>query len=100
VGLALWVFGNFLLWYLTVLTARHINQEGLVFAAMLVPVYWIMMSIAATKAAWQLIVTPSFWEKTTHGLTQDGDVVPIDARRTPQVPPTLSRAEIPIPRDA
>jgi cellulose synthase/poly-beta-1,6-N-acetylglucosamine synthase-like glycosyltransferase len=100
VGLALWVFGNFLLWYLTVLTARHIDQEGLVVAAMLVPVYWIMMSIAATKAAWQLVVTPSFWEKTTHGLSQGADVVPIDSRRASQVPPTLSRAEIPLPQDA
>jgi hypothetical protein len=40
-------------------------------AAVLVPLYWIMMSIAATKAAWQLVVTPSFWEKTVHGLTAD-----------------------------
>jgi cellulose synthase/poly-beta-1,6-N-acetylglucosamine synthase-like glycosyltransferase len=69
VGLALWSFGNFLLWYLTVLTARHIMPVGLVVAAMLVPLYWIMMSIAAVKAAWQLVATPSFWEKTVHGLT-------------------------------
>jgi glycosyltransferase XagB len=27
-----------------------------------------MMSIAAAKALWQLVITPSFWEKTTHGL--------------------------------
>jgi hypothetical protein len=37
VGLFLWAFGNFLLWYLTVLTARHTRPEGLVLAAMLVP---------------------------------------------------------------
>jgi cellulose synthase/poly-beta-1,6-N-acetylglucosamine synthase-like glycosyltransferase len=71
VGLALWSFGNFLLWYLTVLTARHTMSSGLVLTAMLVPIYWIMMSMAATKAAWQLVVTPSFWEKTAHGLTAD-----------------------------
>ena len=40
-------------------------------AAMLVPIYWVMMSIAAVKAMWQLVVTPSFWEKTTHGLAED-----------------------------
>ncbi|MGO9855086.1 MAG: glycosyltransferase family 2 protein [Acidimicrobiales bacterium] len=68
VGLVLWAFGNFLLWYLTILTARHIRPEGLVLAALLVPIYWVMMSIAAVKAMWQLVVTPSFWEKTTHGL--------------------------------
>jgi cellulose synthase/poly-beta-1,6-N-acetylglucosamine synthase-like glycosyltransferase len=57
VGLVLWSLGNFLLWYLTLLVT-----------ALLVPIYWIMMSIAAVKAAWQLVVTPSFWEKTVHGL--------------------------------
>jgi cellulose synthase/poly-beta-1,6-N-acetylglucosamine synthase-like glycosyltransferase len=71
VGLILWAFGNFLLWYLTVLTARHTRDEGLVLAAVLVPVYWVMMSIAAMKAIWQLVITPSFWEKTTHGLHRD-----------------------------
>ena len=73
VGIVLWAFGNFLMWYLTVLTARHIANEGLVLAAVLVPFYWMMMSIAALKAMWQLVVTPSFWEKTTHGLQSDSE---------------------------
>jgi cellulose synthase/poly-beta-1,6-N-acetylglucosamine synthase-like glycosyltransferase len=68
IGLFLWAFGNFLLWYLTVLTARHTRPEGLVLAAMLVPIYWVMMSVAAIKAMWQLVITPSVWEKTAHGL--------------------------------
>jgi cellulose synthase/poly-beta-1,6-N-acetylglucosamine synthase-like glycosyltransferase len=68
IGLILWAFGNFLLWYLTVLTARHTRSDGLMLAAVFVPVYWVMMSVAAAKAAWQLVITPSFWEKTTHGL--------------------------------
>jgi hypothetical protein len=73
VGLFLWAFGNFLLWYLTILTARHARPEGLVLAAVFVPFYWVMMSIAALKAMWQLVVTPSFWEKTTHGLDADSE---------------------------
>ena len=56
------------MWYLTVLTARHTRPEGLMLAALFVPVYWVMMSVAALKAMWQLVITPSFWEKTTHGL--------------------------------
>jgi glycosyltransferase XagB len=83
VGLILWSFGNFLLWYLTVLTARHI-EEGVVMAAALVPLYWVMMSIAATKALWQLVVTPSFWEKTVHGLAtaevQSAEVQPAEVQ--------------------
>jgi cellulose synthase/poly-beta-1,6-N-acetylglucosamine synthase-like glycosyltransferase len=80
-GLVLWAFGNFLLWYLTVLTARHTRAVGLVLAAMLVPIYWVMMSIAAIKAMWQLVVTPSFWEKTAHGLDADADA---DAESGPE----------------
>ena len=72
-GLVLWAFGNFLLWYLTVITARHTRAVGLVLAAVLVPIYWVMMSIAALKAMWQLLATPSFWEKTAHGLDADTD---------------------------
>jgi cellulose synthase/poly-beta-1,6-N-acetylglucosamine synthase-like glycosyltransferase len=68
IGLFLWSFGNFLLWYLTVLVARHQMREGLFLAAVLVPLYWIMMSVAAVKALLQLVITPSFWEKTVHGL--------------------------------
>jgi glycosyltransferase XagB len=69
VGLILWSIGNFLLWYLTLLTARHIEGGGVFISALLVPLYWVMMSIAAMKASWQLVVTPSFWEKTVHGLS-------------------------------
>ena len=72
VGLVLWAVGNFLLWYLTVLTARSTSRGGLMTAAVLVPIYWVMMSVAALKAMWQLVITPSFWEKTTHGL-HDGE---------------------------
>jgi len=34
----------------------------------LVPLYWVMMSMAATKAFVQLVGAPTFWEKTVHGL--------------------------------
>lgn len=33
------------------------------------PLYWVLHSIAAYKALWQLIRNPFYWEKTTHGLT-------------------------------
>lgn len=33
------------------------------------PIYWLLQSIAAYKALWQLIVAPHFWEKTKHGLS-------------------------------
>lgn len=39
-------------------------------AAMCVPLYWILQSIAAIKAIYQLIFRPFFWEKTVHGLSE------------------------------
>jgi cellulose synthase/poly-beta-1,6-N-acetylglucosamine synthase-like glycosyltransferase len=31
--------------------------------------YWVLISIAAYKALWQLIRSPFYWEKTHHGLS-------------------------------
>jgi cellulose synthase/poly-beta-1,6-N-acetylglucosamine synthase-like glycosyltransferase len=31
--------------------------------------YWILISIAAYKALWQLVSNPFYWEKTHHGVT-------------------------------
>ncbi len=38
-------------------------------AAILAPVYWLMMSAAAYVALWQLVARPHFWEKTRHGIS-------------------------------
>jgi glycosyltransferase XagB len=71
-GLAAWVLGNFLLVYLTVLSCRISRRFDLLWAALAVPLYWVMMSMASVKAYWQLVGTPNFWEKTAHGL--DGEL--------------------------
>ena len=71
VSLISWAFGNFLFYYLTLLSARSTKKDYLLMSALLVPLYWVMMSIAALKAVWQLVVSPSFWEKTAHGLGPD-----------------------------
>lgn len=34
------------------------------------PAYWLLISIAAYKAIWQLITRPFHWEKTDHGLSR------------------------------
>jgi cellulose synthase/poly-beta-1,6-N-acetylglucosamine synthase-like glycosyltransferase len=68
VGLLCWALGNFLIAYMTVITCRLIKRVELVWVALLVPGYWVMMSIAAAKALIQLVLAPTFWEKTVHGL--------------------------------
>jgi glycosyltransferase XagB len=34
--------------------------------------YWVLISVAAYRALWQLVRDPFFWEKTEHGLSRQG----------------------------
>ena len=38
----------------------------LVFSCLLMPVYWLLISLAAYRALYQLIRKPYLWEKTEH----------------------------------
>jgi cellulose synthase/poly-beta-1,6-N-acetylglucosamine synthase-like glycosyltransferase len=67
-GLFSFVFGNFALYYLTILSCRIEGKRELLWAALVIPVYWLMMSLAAVKALVQLVAAPNYWEKTAHGL--------------------------------
>ena len=41
------------------------------------PVYWLLMSIAAWKGLIQLIHKPFYWEKTQHGMFEGaGETAP------------------------
>jgi cellulose synthase/poly-beta-1,6-N-acetylglucosamine synthase-like glycosyltransferase len=61
--------GNLLAMYRTVVGVRVAGHPELALTALLLPVYWVMMSIAAIRALVQLLVKPSHWEKTAHGLS-------------------------------
>ncbi len=39
-------------------------------AALLMPLYWVLISLGAWKGLWQLFTNPFYWEKTLHGLDQ------------------------------
>jgi len=78
-GLVSWAFGNFLLVYVTVMSVRVAKKGELLIPALLVPLYWVMMSMAAVKALSQLVGAPNFWEKTVHGLHKEAKPEPADA---------------------
>lgn len=63
------VIGNSIIVYLTMMGPYKRASFDLILWALLNPVYWILHSIAAYKALWQLLVKPHYWEKTDHGLT-------------------------------
>ena len=77
-GLLSWAFGNFLLVYVTVMSCRIAKRGELLVPALLVPLYWMMMSMAAIKAVSQLFAAPNFWEKTVHGLHHETPAAPVD----------------------
>ena len=62
------VFGNFIYLYNYMIGCVRRGSWYLIKYAYLVPFYWLLMSFAAWKALYQLLVKPYYWEKTQHGL--------------------------------
>jgi cellulose synthase/poly-beta-1,6-N-acetylglucosamine synthase-like glycosyltransferase len=63
--------GNFLFIYMNLLGTYRRKYYDLSRYALLTPIYWFLMSIAAWRALWQLMTRPFYWEKTVHGLHID-----------------------------
>ncbi len=73
-GRALWWLGlfNLVTGYATgvalgTVAVRARGQGALALHALLMPAYWLLISLAAYRALWQLAVAPYLWEKTEHG---------------------------------
>ncbi|MGC4077520.1 MAG: glycosyltransferase family 2 protein [Rubrivivax sp.] len=63
------VIGNLFLVYFGVIAALKRKYYDLVPVGILLPFYWVLHSIAAYKAFWQLMFNPHYWEKTEHGTS-------------------------------
>lgn len=79
------VFGNFLYVYYYMIGAAKSGKFELVIYSLLVPFYWLFMSVAAIKAAVELIFRPFVWNKTEHGLHIKNDQSGIDSFFSPVV---------------
>jgi cellulose synthase/poly-beta-1,6-N-acetylglucosamine synthase-like glycosyltransferase len=62
------LFGNASTLFCNLIGARASGNSNLLLACLTVPLYWVLMGVAATKGCWQLIRNPAYWEKTFHGL--------------------------------
>lgn len=60
--------GNGIFLLLNVLGCIKRKYYSLIVHALLSPIYWIFMSIAAWKGLFQMLRRPFYWEKTAHGL--------------------------------
>lgn len=81
IAAAQFYFGNFIFVYSNILgtytvirgselTGKMHIRYSVLLSGILLPVYWVLMSVAGYKAMVQLILKPSYWEKTHHGLTE------------------------------
>lgn len=75
------VFSNFVFVYMNMVGTYYVIRDcslkheqpfsyGIIRYGLLTPLYWVLMSVAAYKALFQLFRNPFYWEKTNHGLTQ------------------------------
>lgn len=62
------VLGNFICLYTYMIGCAKRGHWGLIKYVFLVPIYWLMISYAATIAMFQLFFKPHYWEKTIHGF--------------------------------
>ena len=62
------VLGNFLLVWLSLGAAVSRGHDDLAPHALLMPIYWVLISVATYIALVELFVRPSHWHKTEHGL--------------------------------
>jgi cellulose synthase/poly-beta-1,6-N-acetylglucosamine synthase-like glycosyltransferase len=79
-GHALWWLGIFNLatGYVTAvaLGGAAVSARGgraLATHALLMPIYWLLVSLAAYRALWQLVTAPYLWEKTEHAARARGN---------------------------
>ena len=54
--------------YLAVAGSVQRRLFGLVRYALVIPIYWGLMSVGAWMGFYQLFTKPFYWEKTEHGL--------------------------------
>jgi cellulose synthase/poly-beta-1,6-N-acetylglucosamine synthase-like glycosyltransferase len=88
--------GNFVFLYLNVAGSIQRGLFGLAKYALISPLYWGLMSVAAWKGFIQLITHPFYWEKTTHGLHTPGAAPAAPAAARPRSgPPSAGPAEAP-----
>jgi cellulose synthase/poly-beta-1,6-N-acetylglucosamine synthase-like glycosyltransferase len=64
---------NFLFVFINVLACFRRRLPRLLPAALVSPLYWALISLAAWKGFLQLLTRPFYWEKTQHGLTAQAD---------------------------
>jgi len=75
-GLICLIVGNFVFVYAGAAACLKRKNYSLVKLSLIVPLYWVLMSVASWRALLQLLYKPYYWEKTRHGLYREPDSTP------------------------
>jgi cellulose synthase/poly-beta-1,6-N-acetylglucosamine synthase-like glycosyltransferase len=84
---------NFIFVLMGLISCRRRGLMDLFPFALLVPFYWVLISIAAVKGFWQLFRNPWYWEKTTHGLSAQPKAPGTSAPDSPTQPAAHAAGE-------
>ncbi|MHA7870909.1 MAG: glycosyltransferase family 2 protein [Hyphococcus sp.] len=63
-------FGNLFFVTMAVIAPLKRGWPQLCLAGLTAPIYWLLTSIAAYKALWQIFFQPHYWEKTDHVISE------------------------------
>ena len=65
------VLGIALQWHTARVACISHQWRGMALAVLVFPLYWLLHSMAAVRALWQLFSAPYHWDKTEHGLSRE-----------------------------
>jgi cellulose synthase/poly-beta-1,6-N-acetylglucosamine synthase-like glycosyltransferase len=73
-------------------TLKRDERQGFWKVVLLTPPYWVMLSFAGWRAAWQLWRRPHYWEKTPHQAPRSWPAGPRRRSRQPDLTPAATPA--------
>jgi glycosyltransferase XagB len=68
IGIINLVLGNALYVIVHYYSAKILKQNKIALYSLLMPFYWILISVAAYRSIYQFVFQPFVWEKTPHGI--------------------------------
>jgi cellulose synthase/poly-beta-1,6-N-acetylglucosamine synthase-like glycosyltransferase len=80
------VIGNGLMIAVNALAVGRRRTYALLPFVLLNPLYWLLHTVAAWRALYQLVRNPFHWEKTPHGLSEEAPALAINVGHAESVP--------------